>query len=196
MKKIIALVVAIIMMAAIAVPAFAEVETKQFNNVGNTGTTDVIFGVDRGYTVSIPTEVRFSGLAGTAQLSVSSVKIAGDETVEIRVSSTQYADGTWVLVDNNEDGEGAPISDNVPYMIKIDVPDPNDDTPVVSGSTVVLSATTNTEDYELTIPSDVTSGTKNSVTLLFSTEGTSQVGDYRDVLTFTASVNDPTPVAP
>ena len=60
---------------------------------------------------------------------------------------------------------------------------------VISGSTVVLEVSSNDA---LTTPGDKLSGTTKSATLAFSTTGTSQVGRYKDTLTFTTVVADPT----
>ena len=185
MKKIIALVVAVLMMAAIAVPAFAAWDTE-FNTVGAGNTTEVIFGVTEGYTIKIPQTVNFEGLAASATIVASSVKIPGNKALQVTVSSTQYdkgedeavsTDDTWVLEDRGD------ASDDVPYMITVGGNN------VVSGSTIVLEVLSSDT---LTDLDDVTSGTTKSATLSFTTEGTSQVGDYRDVLTFAAALGTPT----
>ena len=198
MKKIIALVVAVLMMAAIAVPAFAEgetVATSQINNNTNAGTAEVTFGFDEAYIVSIPQTIAFgTNLEASAVITATGVKIAGNKTLQVTVSSTNYVpavkDGEevteaakWQMIDQNKDGQGNPASDNVPYMIAVNT------TEVVSGSTVVLEVSSGDD---LTIQNDKLSGTTKSATLNFSTLGTSQVGRYKDTLTFTTVVADPT----
>ena len=176
MKKVLALVVAVIMMAAIAVPTFAAFEDDRSQTL-------VELGVGQAYVVSIPEKVTFdANLEGSATIIASSVKIAGNQTLQITVESNNYdvgedeesdLDDSWVL--KEKDGN----SDDVMYMITVDGNN------VVSEKTIVLAVTSN-DDY--TIPNDVTSGTTKTAVLSFTTEGTSQVGTYQDILSFEARV--------
>ena len=77
MKKIIALVIAIVMMAAIAVPAFAENET--------TGDTVVTYTTEDSYTVTIPADLAFDG---TADLSIEA-NYAEDVTITVTVDDEE-----------------------------------------------------------------------------------------------------------
>ena len=170
MKKFLALALAIVMMAAIAVPAFAaefegnvapEVEdfteetlweetrygdgnddSAQQNyltdaNDSEEENTRIEYGVAQAYTVTIPADVRLYEYVGSdetnqtkgyvygiEELSVSDVVVAGDEELNIYVSSTQYNknnDNKWTMVDtetganNVADGDGP--SDDVNYKI-------------------------------------------------------------------------------
>lgn len=182
MKKFLALALAILMMAAIAVPAFAaefetqESEPVQFEDTllweetrygnGNDNSsetnyltdandqeeenTKIEYGVAQAYTVTIPAEIHLhefhatSGADGTVEggkkdgyvygiekLGVSDVVIAGDETLNIYLSSSQWdptTDATkgWTLKDaetgannvtNNKDNTAGPSAD-VNYKIK------------------------------------------------------------------------------
>lgn len=190
MKKIIALVVAIIMMAAIAVPAFAADETFTFGpNDAETGTYDttVEFGVTGGYTVTIPQKIVFdSNRQGTATITASSVVIAGNEQLHVTVYSENYGTtdaGKWVM--EEETGKSTPVD----YTITM--PGATQEAPavdVVSDSTVIVEVTSTDA---LTTPGDVTSGYTDSVTLSLATAGTSQVGKYLDTLTFSAAVIAP-----
>ena len=181
MKKIIALALALVMMAAIAVPTFAA--NKTFDQAANSSTAIVEYGVGQTYTVTIPEKIVIdsASLNGTADISASNVKIAGGNTLNVRVSSTYYddnntvdvtTDDTWVLKDITEDSESADVN----YMIqKTDV----NGEKVVSAVTVVLAVESTTSG---------TGGNTGAATLYFSTNGTSQVGTYQDTLTFTAEV--------
>lgn len=186
MKKVLALVIAIVMMAAIAVPAFAADETYTFGpNDGETGTYDTLveFGVTGGYTITIPVQVLFSGLRGEAKVTASSVIIAGNETLNITVKSDNYGTttaGKWVM--KEKDNKSTPVD----YTITMPG-DPNA-VDVVSETTVILAVTT---ADSLTTPGNVISGYTDTVTLSLATAGTSQVGTYRDTLTFFAEVVGP-----
>ena len=76
MKKIIALVIAIVMMAAIAVPAFAANETS--------GDTTVTYTTANSYTVNIPGTLAFDG---TADLSIIA-NYAEDVTITVSIADT------------------------------------------------------------------------------------------------------------
>ena len=185
MKKIIALVVAVLMMAAIAVPAFAAWDT-QYNEDGNV--TIVTFGVQEGYVVKIPQKVDFGyALAKDIEISASGVIIAGGTSLKVTVKSEQYDDesDTWQLIDtatHMEDGVAVPNSANVSYMISLDE---NAEQTVVSNETVVLTVASAAVFDDEGNPK----GNSGSAKLYFTTNGTSQVGTYQDRLTFSASVS-------
>ena len=184
MKKIIALALAILMMAAIAVPAMAEdnvepVVNQTFN--GDSGSSIVEFGVDAGYTITIPQKITFEGLVGEAEVTASSVVLAGNETLSVSVSSTQYQKqvegeesprAAWVMTEVT--GKSAPVD----YTIK-------NGGVAVANNGVILTVTA---DDDLTDTDDVTSGYTDTVTLDLATPGTSQVGTYQDTLTFSVAV--------
>ena len=190
MKKIIALALAILMMAAIAVPAMAEdavpAVDKTFDNEANTGSSLVELGVSVGYTVTIPVTIKFDAdLTGEATITASSVMIAGNEELQITIDSTQYGSNNsscWVL--NEKDGKSAPVD----YYIYNGVVD---ETNKVDAEDVILVVDADADDAEYTTPDDVTTGYTKSVTLNLTTEGTSQVGTYQDTLTFSAAVVGP-----
>ena len=77
MKKFIALVIAIVMMAAIAVPAFAVNET--------TGDTVVTYTTEDSYTVTIPATLAFDG---TENLSIVA-NYANDVTITVTVDDEE-----------------------------------------------------------------------------------------------------------
>ena len=185
MKKIIALALAILMMAAIAVPAMATKGYDATSTGDGYNESIVELGVSGGYTVTIPQKIVFDAqLKGTATVSVASAILAGNETLAISVSSDNWQfdeDGdevadydAWVMVDTAE------ISAPVDYTIKNGEED-------VENDDVILEV-----DVESALTGEApTSGYKGSVTLSLSTPGTSQVGVYQDVLTFAASIVTP-----
>ena len=189
MKKIIALALALVMMAAIAVPVFAASESFTADAT-LTNQTTVKYGVSQTYTVTIPETITISDAqATTAEVSASNVKIAGDKSLRLVVSSTQYDDenDTWVLIDQNKN-EDVSISDPVDYMITypVTVDETTTDTDVVSGTTQILVVSSKVVyDDETGDPI----GNSGAVTLKFTTEGTSQVGDFQDKLTFSVTIS-------
>lgn len=181
MKKIIALVIAILMMAAIAVPAMATKGYDETSTGEGYNQSIVEFGVKAGYTITIPQKITFEGLVGEAEVTASSVVLAGNETLSVSVSSTQYQKqvegeesprAAWVMTEVT--GKSAPVD----YTIK-------NGGVAVANNGVILTVTA---DDDLTDTDDVTSGYTDTVTLDLATPGTSQVGTYQDTLTFAVAV--------
>ena len=118
-------------------------------------------------------------LQGEATITASSVKIPGDETLSVSVSSEQWQfeeAAAWVLKEVDSK------SDPVDYQIyKTEIADGN----VVVNNGVILTVTA--EDA-LTDLDDETSGFTDSIVLKLTTNGTSQVGTYQDVLTFAVAI--------
>ena len=183
MKKIIALALALVMMAAIAVPAFADVPVSTIDNGKGGNTTLVEYGVTQSYWVTIPEKVTFNGFTATADISAENVIIAGGTSLRVTVASTNYRQAdpgaepavtaSWVLKDKDQK------SDPVDYMIKVG------ELEVVSGVTEVLTVVSDVVYSDQGAPI----GNSGEATLSFSTKGTSQVGTYQDSLTFSASVS-------
>ena len=266
MKKFLALALAILMMAAIAVPAMAAEfnvndesvdfddtiaweETRYGDHNDESGADNYLtdandteventrleYGVAQAYTVTIPADINLhefhtdaeSGSAdgkkdgyvyGIEKIGVSDVVIAGNEELNIYLSSTQYnaQTGGWTLKDaelndetagnptNDKDNTAGPSAD-VNYKIKVQ------DITVVEGVDQIATANYIT-DYDNTNTGLVLSGTGADVAasrilnqaaatgnagttgsgktafLYFSSKGTAQEGTYRDVLTFTVKI--------
>ena len=189
MKKIFALILAIVMIASMSVVVFAEEPTdKAAGPVANS--TILTYGVKQAYEVVIPASTSFAGTdaagyTATGTLSATGVKIAANEVFTISVTSANK----WTLVDT-ELANGQPISAPVAYDVKID-----------GESKKVLDDTTTeiTTDYKasfdaltvLPVATPVT-GNTGSVTLDFFTAGTGQEGEYQDTLTFVVAITVPT----
>ena len=272
MKKFLALALAIVMMAAIAVPAFAaeyteSVEIEDFTESvlwtetrygednedaaatdaeGNSiylkdandteeENTRIEYGVAQAYTVTIPADVRLyeyvaddqtnqtkGFVYGQETISVSDVVIAGDEELNIYLSSAQWAHNgveSWTLVDTetgannvaNGDGPSADVNykivvadadtvDATNYLTKTEYED--EDTVVVVSSTdrtVVEDEVTAKNGLVLncaTAAGNVsTLGSTNTAQLYFSSQGTAQEGTFRDILTFTVRIQKVLPDA-
>ena len=83
MKKFIALAIAVVMLAALAVPAFAANETS--------GTTEVTYTVGSTYTVDIPATV---AVGETVTVKLSAVNILEDQKVTVTASTDGKFNGT------------------------------------------------------------------------------------------------------
>ena len=135
MKKILALVLAIVMMASMSVVAFAtETQTNVLDAAGNVGGTEIAYTTSQAYTVSIP--ANFTLAANTPvekTVTVSNYLLAKGATLTISITSENIADGNWVLQAAN--------ADNVVYSIeKKGTPD---NTSLTPASSAFLTATTN-----------------------------------------------------
>ena len=183
MKKIIALVVAIVMMAAIAVPAFAagsyESGTGESKNQ-----TKVTYGVNELYVVVVPALIEMVQGQGTnAATSTSKVsiqagyKIAAGSSIFVSVASSNYDNG-WYM-DNTKSADKL---DSLPYTI----------TAASETEKVVLTATVANGTDFMEAKSGVTAPL-TEVSITFATNGTDQAGSYEDLLTFTAAVKTSTP---
>ena len=197
MKKIIALVVAILMIAAMAVPAFAA-EVVQGDNalkaetvLGN-GTT-VIYGSSQKYEVTIPETINFNnGSVDTDEesptkgiitvdgtLTISKYSIAADKTLTVSMApravgnyqeANQAEDKGWFLYEIGDEKTGA---NDVEYYVAVN---DGQTTKTVKRGDVVASASTKTTTDDVT------------VTLIFTTYGTSQVASFTDNISYTVKI--------
>ncbi len=183
MKKIIALILAVIMIAAMAIPAFAaDVSIDKDNKTGN---VTVNYEMTQAYTITIPESIVLSDTAAkTLELSASGVKIPANKALTVTVVS---ANG-YTVTDTTNAGNTA-----VAYTVKTNYKEFTS-TGTVKEITLVNNDTVDaTKNVALTcITATVigTAGDSNSATLTFATAGTSQVGTYSDTLTFTASLEN------
>lgn len=205
MKKLLALALAVVMMMAIALPAFAANGQATTHTWGVTDETpgasdtqsnfdNVVleYGVAQAYEVTIPADINFgymnpgdNVLSDTRKVSVSNAVIAGNETLVITVASDATGEKkAWTMADIY--GKSTAVS----Y------------TATISGRTnAVFSETydnnnTYGDDKVYTVMT-VAAATGNigtdpnndaEVTITFATNGTAQEGLYRDTLTFTVSI--------
>lgn len=200
MKKTLALILAIVMMAALAVPAFAAETTPEQAGVSSETivaagdrTCDVTYGVRESYTVSLPTAVNFAYAAAgsvpnqTANVTVTNFVINGSNKLVVTMDSiNEGAENGWKMLDVSGGASTA-----VPYTVSaaaadgnggnVSIPNANvknavvDDDPVVPATTI-LEVTSNVE------------GNGGGVVLTFATAGTKQAGDYSDQITFGVSI--------
>ena len=185
MKKILAIALAVLMLAAMAVPAFAAnqelvfTENAEENVLPERGNVVVTYGVAQSYLVTIPQDVAFSdtALKDERTLSVANLKLRGDEKLTIAIDS-EY---DYKLVDTNKK------SVDVDYWIATS--DYTEDavginTPTEKLADEAIALVVNRPDGN-TGANQPTSG---AVTLTFETLGTSQQGNYIDTLTFTVAI--------
>lgn len=188
MKKIFALILAIVMIASMSVVAFAASEsTKADQKQTGTGDEDagllpggtvLSYGVDEAYEVLIPADQKFTkndaaggdvnkAFKATAEISVSGVKVAGNEKFVISIASAN----DFYLKDSFH------ASSDVQYTAYATVED----------TTTQLS--NNGAIFDVASTTDVAGG-EGSAELNFYTKGTGQEGNYVDTLTFIVSMAD------
>ncbi len=184
MKKTLAIILAIVMMAAMAVPAFATQEITS-----GTGSSEVEYTVDDEYTVVIPQKITLSKDAVTADVTVTKAVIKGNQTLTVKMHSTQGTNGKWQL----ETTTGG-------YAVEYNISIAEKNEGKAEGAQVTLTAGefanggANSANTLLTVKSVATVGENEhlgAATLTFTTAGTAQAGTYTDSITFTISVDTP-----
>lgn len=165
-KKILSFVLAAVMMLSMATTSFAVEVTSN----GGSGETVVTYGMDEGFTVTIPANFTIdSTKKATADVSASNVMIAHGKVLEVTVSGDDYdVTGSWELIDEAE------ASNKLTYTIGTT----EGGTDIVNNS-VVLSVGAG-EAYSSTV----------TETMHFTViDELSKAGTYKDTLTFTVGVN-------
>ena len=164
-KKLI-LPIAGLAIMSLAVPVFAA----DLNKDTTTGTTVVSYGVDSGYTVSIPSAVNFtsSTLTQSGQVTASNVIIENGKTLKVKMTSANYTEEDGYTL-NYGDGEVSKIK----YTIK------NGDVDFVNGASVLEVAAGTTAGGTSTL---------NFATTTEDIEAATKSGEHKDTLTFTVSV--------
>ena len=199
MKKIIALMLAIFMMAAIAVPAFAE-EGEGESSVPtdpsyvlsgaqeNVGGTKITYGTSQTYTVTIPAALTLKAGEASAPkaVTVSQYKLGVGKKVTITINSAMVANYTdssdlskWFLVEDiayGTDGVAKTATD-VPYSVYMG---DTMETGVAQNRGAAILVANSTTDL---VPTPV------SCNLIFYTAGTSQATNFTDTVSFTATVS-------
>ena len=180
MKKIIALVVAILMIASMSVVVFAETDYSGAAAQPEVGDgTELTYTVAKGYVITIPADIAFEGatLSSTDKVSVEKVKLPGNEQLVVSVAS----DNGWKLVDTDSaDGQ----SDDVVYSAYFGSTD-------ATGTKLIAAADTATDILDINMYQTgvtVADGAAGEVDMYFVTAGTAQVGIYTDLLTFTTEL--------
>ena len=158
MKKLFAILLAVAMMATMSVTAFAVTIE------GESDTVVITYGVDDSYVVTIPADITLSaGAASTMEISATNVVIGYGEQLTVSISSTNYADSKWYLVDTENP------TNKLEYSVK------NGETAVASGE-AILTVDAGTAETE-------------TATLTTALVGTATVsGTYKDTITFTVNV--------
>lgn len=189
MKKIIALVVAIVMMAAMAVPAFAAEKVEGDNALKaehqlGTGTT-ITYGMSQKYEITIPQGINFDPknadeitgvITVTDKLIIDNYSLAADKKLSI---SAKPEDAGLYQEDHQAAGwylyeyETNTNADDVQYFIHIGENE-------IDRNEELASATT------------VNGSPKVEVDLVFSTQGTSQVAKFKDTIVYTVAIGDRT----
>lgn len=157
MKKIISLALAVMMIATMSTTAFAATIEN------GTGTVEVTYGVSENYTVTIPANTTLTADGVNMDISASNVVIPYGNQLTVSISSSNYADSKWYLVDDTN------ASNKLEYSIK------NGENVVASDDTVLTIAAGTTEEQKATLTATLVG------TATYS-------GTYKDTLTFSVSV--------
>ena len=191
MKKILAITLAVLMLLALAVPAFAAEQEQVFTEGTDAEGSDVLpqegdikvtYGVAQSYIVTIPVDVGFAEDEQGAiedidrTLSVTDVKIKGNEQITVAIDSLY----DYKLVDTNQKSVDVTYTVS-PKSYTGDVVETTTGTAIVDEAVVLTVNRPVGNDGT----DDATDGT---VVLTFHTAGTSQQGNYVDVLTFTVDI--------
>lgn len=168
MKKIFALALAIVMMMAIALPVFADVDPADTGFSTETGTHKygdatgavaapenttidgdnmiIKYGVNQEYLVTIPADVSFGFINPDTNLfedarivKAENIVISGNEYFTMSVTSANQ----WQMVDEAKDSEGNAISENVDYTATLDNPMDKKTVGVDDDATTVVYSNTN-----------------------------------------------------
>lgn len=169
MKKIFAIALVIVMMAAISVPAFAaELTGNAEATLGQT--THITYGVDQTYTVTIPETITIdkTNRTGSGDVTVDKVCIPAGKNIKISVTSATEptSPNKWELKDSAASGTKAA---NVGYSITVD------STELSRGDTFLTAAS-------------AVSFTAVTKKLNIAVNPTMQVATYEDYLTFSVAI--------
>ena len=189
MKKFIALAIAIVMMAALAVPAFAagtftladpavagDCAAAEDAAAGEVE-VEVRYHLSETYTLTIPAEVVFATVATPADvdnaMSVDATLTVADTYLGYGRKLTVTATGDWTLADTAYDAQAT-----IAYTM------------TSAGTSEVLSAS-NTEAAVLEVNAGTTNATAAETTLTFATaaNAVSYAGCYTDTITFNSAVD-------
>ena len=156
MNKLIALVLAIVLMTSLSATAFAADNTINYNSsqLSQSSGLNVTYNVQPNFTVTIPPTV---GLGSSVTVSTADVVVEYGKAVKVRLAETSAGDNAFVLTTP----EGASIS----YTVK------KGNTNVQVGD-VILTATPTSTDTSVTLdfvaPKNITYAGNYTGTITFS----------------------------
>lgn len=172
MKKILACALALALVLSMPAAASASSPSPITQDTANTGSTDVFYTVEPGYTVTIPASVTVDGDPVTVK--AENVKVPKGKQVEVKLSGTSETDNTFKV----KTEQGASLT----YVVK------DESNAEIALDHVFLSVN----------PDDATTndGASKTVELTFALAAGEVVkfaGEYKGTVTFTVSVEDVTP---
>ena len=165
MKKVVSLALALVLVLAMGIPAFAA-----DNGIQGGNTTEVKYTVSETYVVTIPSAVVFTGttLTGTGDVSASNVVLVNGHKLVVKMAS---ANGFNL---KNEDSA-------IAYTVKV-----GDSQTALSGSDAVEVLAVTCTNME--VASDT--ATLNFATTTAAIGAATAAGDHTDTLTFSCEVAD------
>ena len=180
MRKIIAIILAVVMLAAMSIPAFAKTLADESNS-DKSDTVPVTYTSSQGYEVEIPNEFALTdedadGIAnGSGTVTAKKAKLGNGKKLIVTVASannTNMVDGyNWKLVE-------AAGADPIGYTIAVEN---------TTNGGVTTDALTQGGQV-LTYTSNAAKWANKVSTMNITTAYSNQAGTFSDTLTFTASV--------
>ena len=196
MRKILAIILAVLIMTAVSVPVFAADAPDQSN-----WSSLVVYGVEQSYVVIIPPEIIFAKSDKTENgmsagwiyaqetIAVQDLIISGQEKLVITISSPDQfrlddgkyltEKGPWHLIDTT--GESMRVRYYTSTSKFYGEGAPTEDA-LRNGSTIF--------SLDRMDGNEGTAGANGDTKLYFSSKGTAQAGVYRDRLTFAVEVQN------
>ncbi|RGU92516.1 hypothetical protein DWW31_12130 [Clostridium sp. AF15-17LB] len=168
MKRAAALSITIAMFMSMSATALAAGETIVDQSSTQTGSTEVQYGVEKKYTVTIPADFNITAAPTSQTVKAESVIIEHGKTLNIKISSNNYKASSWYMKDEKD------VSNELPYTISMNSSEVKSNDPVLS-----VAAGTDKGQTELAFSVD--------------TKDVTKAGTYKDTLTFEVSVDDTQP---
>lgn len=185
MKKIFAIALVIVMMAAISVPVFAAVidhEGDEAVEKSFSSATTIEYGVKQSYTVSIPDRIVLDTAeddgkrSGEGEIVVSDAFIAANADLVLSVTSaitSKDTNANWLLKDTKGTG-AADVKYTISSVQEQDGQTTNHGTVEKEGTVLSVGSAVDFKDA--------------TATLTFLADKTMQVTTYEDQLTFTVNI--------
>ena len=164
MKKIIAMLCALLMLILVCIPVYAD---QTLTSTGSKSIT-LEYTVASSYIVTIPSSVDFSGGSASIDISVDSLSLGEGQSLRVNMSSSHYANNKWNLQDI------ASATNLLSYSVKLDGSDMN----IATAPSVTA----------MIIDNDSTPEERSRTFNLAITGDNPLPSTYQDILTFSCSI--------